>query len=303
MKKYKNLIFLLFIFIITVMLVGCGGNGEEQRALQIKGSDTEVNVVQHLSEIYMEDNEDVQIAVTGGGSGTGIAALINDEVDIANSSRDMKDSEVEDAENNGIEPVQFIIAMDGLTIIVNENNPVKELTVDEIGQIFRGDITNWQEVGGSDLDISLYGRQSNSGTFIYFRDNVLKSDYSQEMKRMNGNAQIVESIKTDKAGISYVGVGYAVDDNNNEVDGLNIVDVAIDENSPASSPLKAENVKDGSYPLARPLNQYTNGVPEGMVREFIEFELSDKGQEIVVEEGFYPVSPEFQEINNENINK
>ena len=299
MKKVKFYSIVILIVIISLSLVGCG-SGNQQKAIQIKGSDTEVNVVQHLAESYMESS-DLKISVTGGGSGTGIAALINNEVDIANSSRDMKESEIENAENNNITPVRFIIAMDGLSIVVNETNSVKELTVEEIGKIFKGEINNWSQLGGSDLPISLYGRQSNSGTYIFFRDKVLKGDYSQDMKRMNGNAQIVESIKADKAGISYVGVGYAVDENNNEVDGLKIVNVAIDENTTAVSPLKAENVKNGSYPLARPLNQYIDGKPEGALLDFIKYELSAEGQNIVVDEGFYPISPEFQEINEKNL--
>ncbi len=299
MKSSKFYLLIILTVAISLALVGCGG-GSQQSAIQIKGSDTEVNVVQHLAEVYME-NSDAKISVTGGGSGTGIAALINDEVDIANSSRDMKEAEIENAKNNDVNPVRFIIAMDGLTMVVNEENPVKELTVDEIGKIFKGEISNWNEVGGLDLPISLYGRQSNSGTYIFFRDNVLKGDYSQDMKRMNGNAQIVESLKTDQAGISYIGVGYAVDENNNEVEGLNIVNVAIDENSTAVSPLKAENVKNGSYPLARPLNQYTDGKPEGNILDFIKYELSEEGQQIVVEEGFYPVSPEFLKMNDKNL--
>lgn len=299
MKKIKLYSVVILIVAVSLSLIGCGGKNK-QRAIQIKGSDTEVNVVQHLAEAYME-NSDVKIAVTGGGSGTGIAALINKEVDVANSSRDMKESEIESAENNDVIPVRFIIAMDGLSIVVNESNPVKELTMVEIGKIFKGEISNWSEVGGPDLTISLYGRQSNSGTFIFFRDNVLKGNYSQDMKRMNGNAQIVESIKTDKAGIGYVGVGYAVNENNNEVDGLNIVNVAIDEKAAAVSPLKAENVKNGSYPLARPLNQYLDGKPEGALLEFIKYELSDQGQDIVVDEGFYPVSPEYEKINKKNL--
>jgi len=298
-KNSKLYSLVILTVAIGLALVGCDG-GSRQSVIQIKGSDTEVNVVQHLAEVYME-NSDAKISVTGGGSGTGIAALINNEVDIANSSRDMKEAEIENAKNNNVNPIRFIIAMDGLTMVVNEENPVKELTIDEIGKIFKGEISNWNEVGGLDLAISLYGRQSNSGTYIFFRDNVLKGDYSQDMKRMNGNAQIVESLKTDRAGISYIGVGYAVDENNNEVEGLNIVNVAIDENSKAVSPLKAENVKNGSYPLARPLNQYTNGQPKGNVLDFIKYELSEEGQQIVVEEGFYPVSPEFQKINDKKL--
>ncbi|SJZ30718.1 PstS family phosphate ABC transporter substrate-binding protein [Selenihalanaerobacter shriftii] len=274
---------------------------QEQTYVQVKGSDTIVNLAQTLAEDYMTENPDYSLAVTGGGSGTGIAALINDKIDIADASRAMKDKEVEQAKANGVKPYRFVIAMDGLSVIVNENSPVKELTIDEIGAIYRGEITNWKEVGGPDKEISLYGRQSNSGTFVYFRDNVLKGDYSAHMKRMNGNAQIVEAIKADKSGIGYVGIGYVVK-NGKVVNGLNVLNVAKDVNSKAASPLKPENVKTGAYPLARPLNQYTNGAPEGIVLDFIKYELSEEGQQTAIEEGFYPVSPEYQKINEKNLN-
>lgn len=308
MKKVKYLGLITLILVLVVVLAGCGGNqaqkkaekAKEQAYIQIKGSDTEVNLVQHLAESFMKDS-DIKISVTGGGSGTGIAALINKKVDIANASRTMKDSEIKQAKENNINPVRIVIAMDGLSVITNEVNPVEALTVKLLGKIFRGEITNWREVGGPDLPISLYGRQSNSGTYVYFRDHVLKGDYSAEMKRMNGNAQIVEAIKNDKAGIGYVGVGYVVDEKGNEVEGISILNIARDENSPAVSPLKPENVKTGNYPLARPLNQYTNGKPEGAILEFIKFELSDKGQDIAIEEGFYPVSPQYQELNKKNL--
>ncbi|ACL70903.1 PstS family phosphate ABC transporter substrate-binding protein [Halothermothrix orenii] len=297
----KKLTVLLLSLVLIVGLAGCGGGGTKQQAyIQIKGSDTEVNLVQHLAEVYMEGS-DTKISVTGGGSGTGIAALINKKVDIANASRTMKESEINQAEENGVDPVRIVIAMDGLSVITHEKNPVTELTVEQIGKIFKGEITNWKDVGGPDQEISLYGRQSNSGTFVFFRDHVLKGDYSQNMKRMNGNAQIVEAIKADNAGIGYVGVGYVVDDNGHEIEGVNIVNVSRTENDPAVSPLKAENVKNGSYPLARPLNQYVNGKPEGAVLDFIKFELSEEGQKIAVEEGFYPVSPEYQKLNKKNL--
>ena len=273
MKTIKSFTILVFTFILVIGLIGCGGGKENQesqgtQSIQIKGSDTEVNLVQHLAETYMEES-DINISVTGGGSGTGISSLINGQVDIANSSRSMREEEINQAENNGINPVRIIIAMDGLSVITHESNSVEELTVDEIGKIFKGEITNWKEVGGSDKKISLYGRQSNSGTYVYFRDNVLKADYSGDMKSMNGNAQIVESIKTDKAGIGYVGVGYETDENDNPVAGINITNVAKNKNSKAVSPLNPENVKTGSYPLARPLNQYVDGKPEGSILEFI----------------------------------
>lgn len=308
MKFVKYFLVIMLSFVLIVGLAACGGEEKQPQAekasneyIQIKGSDTEVNLVQRFAETYMKDI-DVSISVTGGGSGTGISALINGQVDIADASRTMKEAEIKQARNNDIEPVRAVIAMDGLSVITHTANPIKELTMKEIGKIFRGEITNWKQLGGQDLEISLYGRQSNSGTFVYFRDKVLKSDYSADMKRMNGNAQIVEAIKSDQAGIGYVGVGYVTDDEGNEVKGLNIINVAKTETAKAVSPLKPENVKSGDYPLARPLNQYFDGQPEGAILDFVKFELSEEGQKIAVEEGFYPVSPEFKKLNKKNIN-
>lgn len=268
---------------------------EENAYIQIKGSDTIVNLAQILAEKYMEKNPNVSIAVTGGGSGTGIKALINGEVDIADASRVMKDKEIQMAEDNGVEIYRVVLAMDGLSVVVNEDNPVKNLSMEDLGAIFRGEITNWKEVGGSDTPITLYGRQNSSGTFVYFRDAVLKGEYSDKMNRMNGNAQIVEAVKADKGAIGYVGIGYAAKDGK-EVAGLNVMNIN------GSTPLDPKNVKNGSYPLARPLNQYINGKPTGAILEFLKYELSAKGEALAIEEGFYPVTPEFQKVNKETIN-
>lgn len=308
MATIKKAFILILGLVLVFSLAGCGGNEPQQEAeqkerraiIQVKGSDTEVNLVQRLAEKFMEET-DVKLAVTGGGSGVGISALINNQVDIANASRTMKEEEIQQAKEQGIQPVRFVIAMDGLAVVTNSSNPVEELTVEELGRIYKGETTNWKEVGGPDKKISLYGRQSNSGTYVFFRDHVLKGDYSAEMKRMNGNAQIVEAIKADEAGIGYVGVGYVVDEEGRPVEGLKIIKVAKDENSTAVSPLNPENVKNGTYPLARPLNQYVNGKPKDDILDFIKFELSEEGQEIVVEEGFYPVSSEYQELNEKNL--
>lgn len=263
-----------------------------QGMLQIKGSDTLINLVQRLAEVYMEENPGNYIAVTGGGSGTGIAALMNNKCDIADASRLMKEKEIEQASDLGVDAKRIVIAMDGLSVITNPGNPVSELTVDQIGKIFRGEITNWQEVGGQDMSITLYGRQSNSGTFVFFRDAVLKGDYSQKMNRMNGNAQIVEAVKTDESGIGYVGVGYVKDSA-----GLTIIKVAAKVGGTYASPLNSADVKSGKYPISRPLNQYINGSPQGDVRDFLEFELSPQGQRIVEEEGFFPIPAEYEEFN------
>lgn len=294
MKKSFVLVSILLLALLTVGSLQASAN-----MIQIRGSDTEVNLVQRLTEIFMDENPGRYFAVTGGGSGTGIAALINRQIDIANSSRAMADSEIQQARNNGVEPVPFIFAQDGLAVVVNSSNPVEDLTLDQIGAIFRGEITNWNEVGGNDQQISLYGRQSNSGTFVYFRANVVKGDYSPQKKMMNGNAQIVEGVLADQAGIGYIGIGYAVD-GGEVVSGLTVLKVAMDENSPAASPLELENIMEGLYPIVRPLYHYTDGKPEGHVKGYLEFIMTEKGQEIVVQEGFFPITDEYRKQNEAN---
>jgi len=292
------------LFLIAGVFVAAGFVPEvmaEEGFIQIRGSDTEVNLVQHLAEVYMDKNPEVYIAVTGGGSGTGIAALINGKIDIANVSRKMKPEEIERARQRKVNPVEWVIGVDALSVIVNVKNPVSRLTLDQISKIFKGEIKNWKEVGGKDIPISLYGRQGNSGTFVYFRDNVVKADYSDRMRRMNGNAQIVEAIRRDVSGIGYVGVGYVLEEGGKVTEGIKVIEVAKDKNSPAVSPLNPENVKKGLYPITRPLYQYSNGVPGGNLLDFIKFELSDEGQKIVMEEGFYPISQQYKRLNQKNI--
>jgi len=292
------------LFLIAGAFVAAGFVPEvmaEEGFIQIRGSDTEVNLVQHLAEVYMDKNPEVYIAVTGGGSGTGIAALINGKIDIANVSRKMKPEEIEQARQRKVNPVEWVIGVDALSVIVNVKNPVSRLTLDQISKIFKGEIKNWKEVGGKDIPISLYGRQGNSGTFVYFRDNVVKADYSDKMRRMNGNAQIVEAIRRDVSGIGYVGVGYVLEEGGKVTEGIKVIEVAKDKNSPAISPLNPENIKKGLYPITRPLYQYSNGVPGGNLLDFIKFELSDEGQKIVMEEGFYPISQQYKRLNQKNI--
>lgn len=264
--------------------------------IQIQGSDTMVNLGQNFAESYMEHYDDAVISVTGGGSGTGIAALINRTVDIANVSRVISDAEIAQANANNVDPQRIVVAMDGLAVITNESLGINELTVDEIGAIFRGDIVNWSELGGPDLRINLYGRQSNSGTYVYFRENILQADYHDRKRQMNATAQIVEAVMTDRSAIGYVGIAYAVEDGSSR-SGITILNIAVDENSPYTSPLIPENIETGLYPIARPLNMYINGEAEGAIKKFFEFVLSSAGQQVAVNIGFYPVSPEFQEFN------
>ncbi len=260
--------------------------------IQIKGSDTIINLVQKEAEVYMQQNPAVKISVTGGGSGTGLAALVNKKCSIANASRAINAKEVESAGTTGVSPSRIVIAIDGLSVVVNGGNAVSKLTVDQIGAIFRGEIKNWSEVGGSSMPINLYGRQSNSGTYGFFREMVLKGEYSPKMNTMNGNSQIVEAVKADPSGIGYIGVGYA-----KSATGLTVLDVAMKQGGVYKSPLDKAAVEAGDYPIARPLYQYIDGIAKGTIKEFISFELSEQGQRIVEEEGFYPISAEYKAAN------
>jgi phosphate transport system substrate-binding protein len=265
--------------------------------IQVKGSDTEVNVVQRLAENFMKINTNYSIAVTGGGSGVGVAAIINKTTDLANSSRPMKDSEVAKAKANGVNPIGVAFAVDGLSVIVNQKNPVKNLTVDQVGQIYRGELSNWKQAGGPDAPITLYGRQPNSGTFVFFREGVVRGDYSNKMNQMNGNAQILEAVKKDAGGIGYVGIGYVLDDRGNMAPGIQVVDIAKDSRSKPFSPLKLENILSGNYPISRPLYQYFDGNNRAKVEAFLKYELSPEGVAIIQKDGFYPLTDQWKKYN------
>ena len=293
MSNFK--VWLLVVVACTFVLVGA--EAQSQNMIQVKGSDSEVNLVQKLAEVFMQKNPGANIAVTGGGSGTGIAALLNKTTDIANSSRDLSPKEEEAAKKAGITPFRVVFATDGISAIVHPDNPVDKLTLEQLGKIFKGEITNWKEVGGPDIKISLYGRQSNSGTYIFFREFVVKGDYSPHKKSMNGNAQIVEAVQRDKAGIGYVAVGYVVDEKGVVKPGLKIINIAKDAQSQGFSPAIMDNVMTGKYPISRPLNQYLVSKPTGKLLDFIKFELSEEGQQIVRKQGFFPVQKNWMEFN------
>ena len=261
--------------------------------IQVKGSDTIINLVQKQAEVYMQKNPSAKIAVTGGGSGTGIAALLNGKCGIANSSRAINPKEMETAVSNNVNPSRIVIAIDGLSVVVNAENPVTSLTMDQVGAIYRGEIKNWSKVGGADMPITLYGRQSNSGTYGFFREMVLKGEYASSMNSMNGNSQIAESVKADKSGIGYIGVGYA-----KQAAGVTILDVSSSAGAKAYSPLDQAAVDSGNYPIARPLYQYVNGQPSGAIKDFIAFELSDEGQKLVEEEGFFAITADYKTANS-----
>lgn len=291
MKKYTKVAISLFLS-AAISVPALASN-----KVQVRGSDTMVNLVQRMAEVYMEKNPGKYLAVTGGGSGNGIAGLRNRTADIANSSRKVRQREVIDMRNRGVDPVGVAIARDCITIIVNSENKVDRLTLDQLGAIYRGDITNWKDVGGDDRPITLYGRQSNSGTYVNFRELVVKGDYSFDMYRMNGNSQIVESLKTDRSGIGYVGLGYA-----QKADGLRIVRLAERSGEEYIDPTNRSDVEAGKYTLIRPIYHYVDGDISGDIRSFIEFELSPEGQKIVDKMGFLPVTEEEIKFNRESAN-
>ncbi len=309
----KKRLTLAGIIVLTAMILitGCGGSAEEQSdepvdgangnggdvvpeeaSIMLGGSDSEVNVVARLAEEYMNDNLHVSIAVTGGGSGVGISSLIDGDIDVANSSRPMRDTE-EDAlrDNHGEEPYAVRFAVDGVAVLVNDANQVETLTVDQVGAIYRGEITNWSEVGGDDQEITLYGRQSTSGTYVFFMELVVQGEYSERKRNMAGTSDIVEAVIGDEGGIGYAAIGYAGED------GVKALDIAAEEGSEAYDPAILENVTSGNYPLTRPLYQYMAGKPEGALLDYLLFEVSDTGQNIVLAEGFYPITDGDREFN------
>ena len=292
----------------VLILLICGGvlyfiqsgDGALPRAVVIKGSDTEVQLVSNLVEAFLEKNPDANISVTGGGSGAGIAALINGEIDVANSSRSMKEEELRTAKNNGYAVREFVLARDGLSVIVHSSSPIRTLTLEQVGKIYRGEITDWKEAGGAPGKIILYGRQSTSGTYVFFRDTVLKDDYAKEMLNMEGSQAIVDGVAADTQGIGYVGVGYAKDETGKARADIGVLSIAKDSASSAVSPLDKGKVLSGDYPIFRPIYQYLAALPEkgSTLEALLRFEVSTEGEEILEATGFYPLIAEDKAKNS-----
>jgi phosphate transport system substrate-binding protein len=290
MKRFFAL-FLLSSFILT----SCASSSQDSsdssssaKYIENKGSDTIVNLALAWAERYQGEHQDVRISVTGGGSGTGIASLINGTVDIANASRSIKQEEIEEAQGNGIEPVEFIIARDAIAVIVNPENPVNELTLKQISDIYSGKITNWAEVGGEDRPIVKLSRETNSGTHVYFLETVLRLGnsedetlFSTDTLLLPSSEGIIVEVRQNPNAIGYDGLGYVPDD-------LKMIAIAKEEDGAYVLP-SIPTVNDKSYPIARDLYMYTNGEPEGAIKEYIDWILSAEAQEIVAELGFVPV--------------
>jgi phosphate transport system substrate-binding protein len=277
-----------------LFLTACGPTSSAETAsdsqatyIENKGSDTIVNLALAWAERYQGEHPDVRISVTGGGSGTGIAALINKTVDLANASRQIKAEEIEEARSNGVEPLEHIIARDAIAVIVNPENPVNELTLQQISDIYSGKIINWSEVGGEDRPIVRLSRETNSGTHVYFLETVLrlgskedKTLFSTNTLLLPSSEGIIAEVRQNPNAIGYDGLGYVPKD-------LKMIAIAKEAGSAYVLP-SIETVNDKTYAIARDLYMYTNGEATGIVKEYLDWILSPEAQEIVVELGFVP---------------
>lgn len=287
-KKFKIISISL---ILPFLFCSCSVNRESSQAnvsMQIKGSDTIVNLIQVWAERFVDGKPDINVGVTGGGSGTGFAALINKTCDIAMSSREMEDKEKEFAASKGIEPVEFIVGLDGLAILIHKDNPVDKLTIEQLRDIFMAKITNWKEVGGEDRKIVILSRESNSGTHLFFKEHVLrfddknsKAEFAPQALLMPSSQAIFDEVYQNPHALGYVGMGFINDR-------VKAVAVAKDTESEYIYP-NSDNVMSGSYPISRPLYLYTDGEPKGIVKDFIDYALSEEGQQIVLETDFVPL--------------
>lgn len=266
---------LIFGVMATYRTAAAGGN-----AITVKGSDTMVNLCTAWAEAFMKKSPGMQVAVTGGGSGTGIAAMLNGTTDICAASRKVREAEIAKGKGKGVDFKEFVVALDGLSVVVNKQNPVNVLTLDQIRKIFNGTYKNWSEVGGPDAKIILLSRETNSGTYVYFQEEVLQKDnFAQEALMMTSSAAIAQSVSQDKNAIGYFGVAYA------KAGDVKIVGVKKVDMSQPVMPTD-EAIKDGTYPISRPLHLYTNGEPKENVKAFMDFAFSDEGQKIVQDIGF-----------------
>ena len=266
---------------ILIVIMTIGFSFTTLNKITIKGSDTMVILSQKWAEVYMQKHPGTTIQVTGGGSGVGIAALINGSTDIANSSRSIKPAELEKIKSkykkNGIE---IPCAKDGLSVFLNKANKVSELSIQQLGDIFSGKITNWKAVGGDDTKIQLYGRESSSGTFDFFKEHVVKTDFSVNVQTLPGTAAIVNAVSKDKYGVGYGGAAYA--------EGVKDCKVKKDAKSKGILPTAA-TIKNKTYPISRYLYMYLRERPKGETKAFIDWILSPEGKNIIEGVGYFPV--------------
>ncbi len=285
----RNLVLLLAIFCLgmssapkTVLAAKNAGS------IQVKGSDTMVNLVQAWAEEFMKTNPDSFIAVTGGGSGTGLAALINGTCDVAVSSREIKKQEIALAEKKGVTPKEVQVALDGLAVVAHPENAVSQLTMDQLADIFTGKISNWKDVGGADSKIVVLSREVNSGTHVYFKEHVLRKgdsksteEFAPDALLMSSSQAIADEVAANKSAIGYYGMGYV---------SAKHKAIAVAKSAGAVyEPPTVEHVIKGDYPISRPLYFYIKGDASGDVQKFIDYILSSEGQKLVTQLDFVPV--------------
>jgi len=288
----------LFLFgLILLLLTGCNQEVEitpvntdyaEYTSIVNKGSDTLVNLALAWAEMFHQLHPTVEISITGGGTGTGIAALINGTVDIANASRQIKTEELQLAEDNGGSPVEFVVAKDAIAIIVNPNNPVNQLTIQQLSDIYSGKINNWSDLGGEDRIIIRLSRETNSGTHVFFLENVVrmgdpddKTLFSSDTLLLPSSEGITAETRDNPNAIGYDGLGYVTPD-------VKVLAVGPSSSGPFVLP-SADTVNNRQYPIARDLYMYTNKLPTGVIADYIDWIMTSEAQTIVTKLGFVPL--------------
>lgn len=280
----KSMLTIASLIPAILFVAACGGgSGPSAKVITIKGSDTMVILAQRWAEIYMELYPDVRVQVTGGGSGTGIAALINGGTDICAASRPMKEKEREQVySRRSQEVVEIPVALDGVAIYVHKSSPLPSITKAQLKGIYTGSITNWSDLGGEDGRIVAYSRENNSGTYVFFKEHVMDNeDFARDIQTLPGTAAVVNAVSKDPASIGYGGIAYATT--------IRYLPVRSDDSSESVQP-SLQTVQSGEYPLSRNLYFYTAGEPSGEIKAFIDWVLSQEGQEICEEVGYYPLT-------------
>ena len=273
----------------TALLASAAAADDLRGSIQIKGSDTMVNLCQAWAEAFMAVHPKVTVAVTGGGSGTGIAALLSGTCDLVASSRKMTAKEIASTTSHGATPQELIAALDGLAVVVHPSNPITRLTLEQLADLFTGKIHNWKELGGADKAVVLLSREVNSGTHVYFKEHVLAAsagdgpkEFSPEALLLPSSQAIADEVASNPAGVGYYGMGY-----------LNPKNVVVAVAKTASDPYvtpSEDTVRSGAYPISRPLLLYSRGVPHGAVEAFLKFVMSAEGQQVVRRIDFVPVT-------------
>jgi len=273
------------IFCLLMCCIGFAGCNRNNTTIKVKGSDTEVNLAVMLAESFHAVNDTLLVSISGGGSGLGIASLINGTADIANASRRINEQELKLFHKKSIVIDSFVFAQDAIAFVVSNKLPLDSINTNDLGKLLSGEYKNWSALTSKKLAVNIYGRQSNSGTHDFVR-NILNIEFSPNAKQMNGNAQILEAINADDSGIGYVGAGYVTNIQNDQIKILTIYT----DKTPAVSPLEADKIASGAYFFQRPLFQYFKAADSLKVKPFIDFEKTAAGVALIKASGYYPLS-------------